>query len=133
MQYRKFRRMDRENSLLGMGVMRLPQDEEGRVDSEEGVRLIRYAIDKGINYIDTGFTYHGGRSERIIGEALKDGYRDKVILADKMPIWLVKSEEDVDRYFEEQLKKLQVEYIDFYLMHAMNKERWEKMKAWAKR
>ncbi|MCI7145909.1 MAG: aldo/keto reductase [Clostridiales bacterium] len=128
MQYRKFRRMDRENSLLGMGVMRLPQDEEGRVDSEEGVRLIRYAIDKGINYIDTGFTYHGGRSERIIGEALKDGYRDKVILADKMPIWLVKSEEDVDRYFNKQLKRLDVDCIDMYLVHNIIPANWKKTK-----
>ena len=117
MQYRKFRRLDRENSLLGMGVMRLPQDEEGRVDKEEGIKLIRYAIDGGINYIDTGFTYHGGMSERIIGEALKDGYREKVLLADKMPIWLVKSEEDVDRYFNKQLKRLGVDCIDMYLVH----------------
>lgn len=118
MQYRKFRTQDRENSFLGMGVMRLPEDEDGRVDSQQGVDLIRYAVDHGINYIDTGFTYHGGMSERIVGEALKDGYREKVIIADKMPIWLVRSEEDVDRYFTKQLRRLGVDCIEIGRAHV---------------
>lgn len=126
MQYRKFRTQDRENSFLGMGVMRLPEDEDGRVDSQQGVDLIRYAVDHGINYIDTGFTYHGGMSERIVGEALKDGYREKVIIADKMPIWLVRSEEDVDRYFTKQLRRLGVDCIDMYLIHNIIPANWRK-------
>ena len=113
----EFKKSDKKTSLLGMGAMRLPQDEEGRANRDEGIELIRYAIDQGINYIDTAFTYHGGMSERILGQALKDGYREKVIVADKMPVWLIKSDEDVSRYFEKQLKRLELECIDMYLVH----------------
>ena len=126
MQYRKFRTLDRENSLLGLGVMRLKQDEQGRVDKQQSVELIRYAIDHGINYIDTGFTYHAGMSERIIGEALKDGYREKVLLADKMPIWLAKEESDLERYFEKQFKRLDMDCIDMYLVHNIIPPNWKK-------
>lgn len=126
MQYRKFKNAEKENSLLGLGVMRLAADENGEIDREASVELIRYAIDNGINYIDTAFTYHGGWSERIIGKALKDGYREKVLLADKMPIWLAKTEEDLDRFFEKQLKRLEVEYIDMYLVHNIIPANWKK-------
>ena len=67
MQYRKFRSVEKEISLLGLGVMRLPRLENGKADEETGIDLIRYAVDHGVNYIDTGYTYHGGDSERIIG------------------------------------------------------------------
>lgn len=127
MQYRKFKTLDRETSLLGMGVMRLPMDEQGRVNNQEGVELIRHAIDRGVSYIDTAFTYHGGMSERIVGMALKDGYRDKVLVADKMPIWLCKQESDLDRYFEKQLKRLDMDYIDMYLIHNIISPNWKKV------
>lgn len=128
MQYRKFKTAEKENSLLGLGVMRLVQDENGKVDREEAVKLIRYAIDHGINYIDTAYTYHGGWSERLIGRALKDGYREKVLLADKMPIWLAKTEEDIERYFEKQLERLDVDCIDMYLVHNIIPSNWKKTK-----
>ena len=128
MQYKKFKKSDKKTSLLGMGAMRLPQDEEGRANRDEGIELIRYAIDQGINYIDTAFTYHGGMSERILGQALKDGYREKVIVADKMPVWLIKSDEDVSRYFEKQLKRLELECIDMYLVHNIIQANWQKTK-----
>ena len=110
---------------LGFGIMRLPQNEEGKVDEQEGIDLIRYAIDHGIQYIDTGYTYHGGTSETIIGKALKDGYREKVILADKMPIWFVESEEDLEKYFTEQMQRLDVDCIDRYLIHNVITANWK--------
>lgn len=120
-----------ETSLLGLGVMRLKTDENLNVDEEYGINLIRYAIDHGINYIDTGYTYHGGKSEVIIGKALQDGYREKVIIADKLPIWLAKTEEDVDRFFNEQLERLgQTDggCIDMYLIHNIISANWKKTK-----
>lgn len=128
MQYRKFKSVDKEISLLGMGVMRLPRLENGKADEKTGIDLIRYAVDHGINYIDTGYTYHGGDSERIIGKALKDGYREKVLIADKLPIWLVEKEEDIQPIIEEQFKRLDVDHIDMYLIHNIVPEVWELIK-----
>ena len=127
MQYRKFNALDKETSLLGMGVMRLPMDDQGRVKQQEAIDLIRFAVDNGINYLDTGFTYHAGMSERVLGMAMKDGYREKVLIADKMPIWLCKSEEDLDRYFEKQLKRLDMDCIDMYLVHNVIPPNWKKV------
>ncbi len=126
MLYKKFKTVEKEISLLGMGVMRLPEDKDGNVDQQKGIDLIRYGIDKGINYIDTGYTYHGGNSDIIIGKALKDGYRDKVLIADKMPIWDVNAEEDLDKFFNTQLERLDVDCIDMYLIHNIEKDNWKR-------
>ena len=125
MQYRKFGSTGTEISALGFGAMRLPMKNETEVDEEEAIRVLRYAIDHGVNYIDTAYMYHDGKSELIVGRALKDGYREKTYLATKMPTPNVEKEEDFDRILEEQLAKLQVETIDFYLLHALNRDRWE--------
>jgi len=90
--------------------------------------MIRYGIDNGINYVDTAWPYHQGESEKVVGKALKDGYREKVYLATKLPVWKCETEADLDKYFNQQLEKLQVEKIDFYLLHALNKERWQTVK-----
>lgn len=127
MQYTKFNAVDKEISLLGMGAMRLPMDEQGRVNNQEAIDLIRHAIDNGINYIDTAFTYHGSMSERIVGMAMKDGYAEKAFVADKMPIWLCKQAEDLDRYFEKQLKRLDMDCIDMYLVHNIIPPNWKKV------
>lgn len=129
MQYRKFEKMGIELSALGFGVMRLPllDDDPGNVNEEESIQLLRYAMDKGINYLDTAYNYHKGKSEIILGKALKDGYRDKVKIATKMPVWLTNTYEDFDKYFNIQLERLGVEYIDFYLIHNLNKKYWSKL------
>ena len=129
MRYRELGKALAEVSVLGFGCMRLPViKEEGKddvIDEKEAIRIIRYGIDNGINYLDTAFGYHNGQSEVLVGKALKDGYRDKAYLATKLPLWNINSEEDVLKIFNEQLKKLDTDYIDFYLLHAVNRDSWE--------
>jgi hypothetical protein len=90
---------------------------------------VRYAIDQGVNYIDTAWPYHGGQSEPFVGRALGDGYREKVKLATKLPAWMVKSREDMDRFLNAQLEKLNTEQIDYYLVHCLVGEVWNAIKS----
>jgi len=130
MKYRKFGKLDFNVSVLGFGVMRLPftGDNFKNVVEDESIRMLRYAIDHGVNYLDSAYLYHEGRSEEIIGKALQDGYRQKVKIATKMPCVMVQKSEDFERIFNEQLQRLQTGKIDFYLAHGLNKESWTKMK-----
>ena len=128
MQYRTFKKLDREVSLLGMGAMRLPETEDGQINEPEAIDIIRSAIDAGINYVDTAFGYHNGKSEGLVGKALRDGYREKVLLADKMPIWLAKDEEHMKEMFQTQLERLDTDYIDMYLVHSVIKPNWKSIK-----
>jgi predicted aldo/keto reductase-like oxidoreductase len=116
-----------ELSILGFGAMRLPE-KDGAIDKGKANDLLRHAIDNGINYIDTSWTYHKEQSETFLGNALADGYREKVRIATKMPHWLVKNRQDMDRFLEIQLKKLRTDHIDYYLIHALTKGGWEKIK-----
>jgi predicted aldo/keto reductase-like oxidoreductase len=107
--------------------MRLPTVEGGKINREEAIRLIRKGIDNGINYVDTAWTYHGGESEVVLGLALKDGYREKVTLATKCPIGRKEftEPEHYEEHLDEQLQRLDQDYVDFYLFHALNKKSFE--------
>lgn len=135
MKYREFGNLGFEVSTFGVGCMRLPLEvqsdgttDPSKIHEQEAIKMIRYAIDHGVNYLDTAYPYHGGNSEPLVAKALKDGYRDKVKVASKLPVWLAESYEDFERLLDEQLAKLEVDYIDFYLLHALSRDRWEKIK-----
>src|SRR4030042_71677 len=129
MQFRKFGKLDWKVSALGFGAMRLPTTDgkpmSGNIIEDEATRMIRHAIDQGVNYVDTAYPYHDGKSEVVLGRILTDGYREKVRLATKSPIWLVKAAEDFDTYLNQQLERLQMDYVDFYLFHGLNGKTWD--------
>ena len=127
MEKRKMEKLGIETSLLGFGCMRFPVAAEGKINEPEAEKMLDKAISAGVNYIDTAYPYHGGESERFVGKVLKKYDRSSLYLATKLPVWMVNSSEDVDRLFQEQLEKLQTDYIDFYLLHALGKNRFEDM------
>ena len=130
MKYRKFGSLDWEVSALGFGAMRLPLvgKDSSRVAEPEAIKMIRHAVDRGVNYVDTAYPYHEKVGEIVVGRALLDGYRQKVKLATKLPSWLVEKPDDFDRFLAEQLDKLQTDHIDFYLLHALNSTHWPKLR-----
>ncbi|MCH4889211.1 aldo/keto reductase [Acidaminobacter sp. JC074] len=121
MQYIKLPRDGRQVSRFGVGVLRMPKV-DGKIDPTQAKPIIRYAIDHGVNFFDTAYMYEG--SEVALGHALEDGYRDKVILSTKLPIYAVKSKDDLKRYFDEELKRLRTDYLDYYLLHGLNVDSW---------
>ncbi|MDY6904892.1 MAG: aldo/keto reductase [Thermodesulfobacteriota bacterium] len=131
MLYREIPKTGDQLSILGFGCMRLPAKKgrpgEGKIDEARATRQIRYAIDHGVNYLDTAMPYHMGASEPFLGRALADGYREKVKLATKQPHWLVKTRQDMDRILNAQLKSLQIETIDYYLIHNLWGDNWERL------
>ena len=129
MKYRKFGKLDWQVSALGFGCMRLPtlDGKAGQIDQEKANAMIRAAIEAGVNYFDTAYVYHDQMSEVSLGKALEGGYRERVRIATKSPIWLIKESADFDRLLDEQLQRLQTETIDFYLLHALNSESWAKV------
>lgn len=128
MQYRPFGTLDWKVSALGFGCMRFPTTDgkqiSPNIDDAEAIRMVRHTIDLGVNYVDTAYMYHDGRSEVVLGNALRDGYRDRVKLATKLPIWLVNEPSDFHRFLNEQLLRLRTDHIDCYLIHALNQSRW---------
>ncbi|HTX61682.1 MAG TPA: aldo/keto reductase [Methanobacterium sp.] len=132
MLYREMGQTGELVSILGFGCMRLPTD--GRyehIDRKNASELLDFALESGVNYLDTAYTYHGinlhegGDSELFLGEYLQDkGNRDEILLSTKLPSWLMNEEEDFDKYLNLQLKRLKTDYIDFYLLHSIKESNW---------
>ncbi len=128
MEYRMMENINAKTSLLGFGCMRFPLNTDGSINEEEAFAMLDKAYQSGVNYFDTAYPYHGGASEPVVGRALARYPRESFYLATKLPIWEVKTLEDVKRIFHDQLERLNMEYVDFYLMHALNKDRWALVK-----
>jgi len=130
MKYRRFGKLNWAVSALGFGVMRLPtfEGDVARINEPVAIKMIRYAIDHGVNYVDTAYPYHQGNSEILLGKVLQEGYREKVKVATKMPTWLIKSQKHMSKFLDEQLHKLKLDYVDFYLLHGLEKKRWHQLK-----
>ena len=127
MKVKRFEKLGIEPSLLGFGCMRFPLTEDGKINEAEAEKMIDKAIASGVTYIDTAYPYHNGDSEPFVGKVLKKYRRDSFFLATKLPVWKVNSQEEALKIFEDQLKRLDVEYVDFYLLHALDSEKWQKV------
>ena len=127
MEKRKFEKLGIETSLLGFGCMRFPQNPDGTIDEAEAAKLLDTAIKAGVNYIDTAYPYHNGESEPFLGRTLKKYPRNSFYLATKLPMWDIKTPEDVKKIFDSQLERLQTDYVDFYLIHCLDKEKWQQV------
>ncbi len=130
MEYRSFPNISMPASIFGLGCMRFngPAKGDSVIDEDKAIKLIRQAIDGGVNYLDTAYIYLDKTSETVLGKALLDGYRDKVTIATKMPLEAVNSWEDMENLLDLELKKLQTDHIDYYLMHGIDKAKWLKFK-----
>ncbi len=133
MKYRKFGKLGIERSAFGVGCMRFPKkkDENGveTVDMELAKKIVYTAIEGGVNYIDTAYVYSDGQAEKILGEILDGGWRERVSIATKLPIWEVKKYDDMPRIFETELEALRTDHIDFYLVHCLGREQWRRLEA----
>ena len=131
MKYRTMGKLGIQTSAFGLGCMRFngAASEDSVIDEEKAIRLIRQAIDGGVTYLDTAYVYLDKTSEIVLGKALRDGYRDRVNIATKMPAEFVHNREEMEALLESELKKLQTDHIDFYLMHGINREKWEYFKS----
>ena len=134
MKYRKLGKSGKLVSVLGFGCMRLPIlggvenpadifNPEKFIDEEEATEMVRYAVEHGINYFDTAYRYHGGQSEVFLGRAIHP-FRNRVMIASKLPVWMVKSADDFDRILDEQLARLNTDHLDFYLLHGLGRHHW---------
>jgi len=136
MLYRPLGKTGVDLSILGFGCMRLPviDNKQEKIDYPKAADLLHYAIDHGVNYVDTAYFYHAavfgqrGESEVFVGDALSGGWREKVHLATKLPLFYLNKREQMDQFLDEQLTRLKTDYLDFYLMHGLNGEMWDKMR-----
>lgn len=135
MQYRTLGRTGVDVSVLGFGCMRLPTlGAADRIDEDAATALLHDAIDSGVNYVDTAWFYHAptfgqaGASEPFVGRALSGGWRERVNLATKLPQQIIREAADMERFLTQQLERLQTDHIDFYLVHGLSGESWDRMK-----
>lgn len=128
MENRKFEKLDVEASLLGFGCMRFTLNQDGHIEEVEAEKMLDLAIESGVTYIDTAYPYHNGDSEPFVGRVLKKYPRESFKLATKLPIWEINSQQEAIEIFDSQLKRLDVEYVDFYLLHALDADKWKKVK-----
>ena len=129
MEKRAFEKLGIQTSLLGFGCMRFPLTADQKIDEAEAENMIDRAIAAGVNYIDTAYPYHNGDSEPFVGRVLEKYDRDSYYLATKLPIWKLDTLEDAKKVFEEQMERLHKDYVDFYLLHALDRAKFEKVKA----
>ena len=131
MNYRTMGKLGIRSSAFGLGCMRFngPASGDSIIDEQKAIGLIRQAIDGGVTYIDTAYIYLDKTSEIVLGKALQDGYREKVTIATKMPMEAVHNREEMEALLAEELGKLQTDHVDFYLMHGINREKWEYFKS----
>lgn len=127
MEYRELDQLGIKTSLLGYGCMRFPRRRNGSINEERAEHLIDIAYQNGVNYFDTAYNYHEGKSEEFTGKALAKYDRSSFYLATKLPQWMVNSLEDAEEIFKKQLERLQMDYIDFYLLHALNRGAFDKL------
>ena len=135
MEYRAFGNLGFETSRYGLGLMRLPLERQpdgsydsNHIDEDAAIAMIRHAIDSGVTYVDTAHGYHGGNSKLVLGRALRDGYRERTLVASKLPPWNVEKASDMEDLLDEHLRALQTDHIDFWLLHALSRDTWEKLK-----
>ena len=125
MQYRPHGLTGVSVSALGFGMLRLPMLADGKsVDAAQAIRMVRHAVDNGLNYVDTGYVYLGGQSESVTGKTLSGGYRDRVYVTSKAPWWIMERPEDFQRFFDESRRRLQTDIIDFYHIHMIMHRGW---------
>ena len=129
MEYRNWNKNAARTSLLGYGCMRLPTNADGSIDETRAAALLNTARAAGVNYFDTAYPYHGGQSEPFVGRVIAQWPRESFYLATKLPLWQCKSLDAAKRIFAEQLERLGVDYIDFYLMHSLHKALYDQAKA----
>lgn len=137
MLYRKLGKTGVDSSVLGFGAMRLPMvgnptgtagfDPNIPIEEVEATRMIEHALEQGVNYFDTAYGYHGGQSEVFLGKVLRP-HRSRVMIATKLPLWKLEKPEDLEKLFNEQLKKLGTDYLDCYLLHGLGTNTWAKAK-----
>ena len=136
MLYRPFGRTGERVSVLGFGCMRLPVigGRHDNIDVPLATKMLHYALDEGVNYVDTAYPYHSaafdgrpGASEGFLGDVLAQGYRDKTLVATKLPCWFVKARKDMDDLLEGQLQRLRTDHIDCYLLHGLGAAVFKRM------
>ncbi len=128
MKHRTMPKTKDKLSLLGLGLMRLPQTKAGKIDQAWALAMLKYAVEQGVNYFDTAWGYHDGASEPLLGKFVEQSDRDSFYIATKLPCWLVKSRQDMDDFLNRQLERLHTDHIDYYLLHALHKKSWQQMK-----